>query len=121
MPGGNVSVPTHRTVEEIKEDWDNMVKEGELTLGEPCYPHTLIRRYTVKGGELQRTETVVYGRKISLLDLREKLLRKHEPFMYLHTRSLQELHSLVQTLASHLDAEIGEERIANSVMGGGLM
>ena len=84
MPGGNVSVPTHRTVEGIKEDWDNTIKEGELTLGEPCYPHTLIR-YTAKGGELQRTETEVYGRKIPLLDLREKLLRKHEPFMYLRT------------------------------------
>jgi len=65
-------------VEGIKEDWDNMIKEGELTLGEPCYPHTLIR-YTVKEGELHRTETVVYGRKIPFLDLWESSYENMSP------------------------------------------
>ena len=63
---------------------NDMIKEGELSLGEPCYSHTLVR-YTVKEGKLERTETVVYGRKIPLLELRQKLLQKHEPFMHLHT------------------------------------
>ena len=73
MPGGEVSVPTHKTVEHIKEDWQKMIESGELTLGEPCYPHT-IKKYRVKDGEIQATETVVYGRKIPLLQIRKKLL-----------------------------------------------
>ena len=84
MPGGEISVPTHRTVEGIKEDWTKMIQSGELTLGEPCYPHT-ITRYSIKDGELKQHEITVYGRKIPLLDLRKKLLLRHEPFMRLHT------------------------------------
>ena len=84
MPGGEVSVPTHRTEKGVKDDWQKMIESGEFTLGEPCYPHKLIR-YTVHNGELKQTETTVYGRKIPLLELRQKLLEKHLPLMYLHT------------------------------------
>lgn len=80
MPGGQISVPAHRTVEGVKEDWKRMIKLGELTLGEPCYPQTLCK-YTIKGGELQHSETVVYGRKIPLIEVR----RKHECLMHLHS------------------------------------
>ena len=31
----DVSIPTHRTVEGIKEDWHTMIEKGELSLGEP--------------------------------------------------------------------------------------
>ena len=41
MPGTEVSVPTHRTAEGIRKDLVNMIESGELTLGEPCYPHKL--------------------------------------------------------------------------------
>ena len=68
MPGGQVSVPTHRTVEGVKQDWNSLIELGELSLGEPCYTHTLIK-CVVKDGELTQTETTVYGRKISLLDI----------------------------------------------------
>lgn len=54
-----------------------MIELGELTLGEPCYPQTLCK-YTIKGGELQYSETIVYGRKIPLIEVRRKLLKKHE-------------------------------------------
>ena len=74
MPGGQISVPAHRTVE---EDWKRMIELGELTLGEPCYPQTLCK-YTIKGGELQYSETIVYGRKIPLIEVERKLLKKHE-------------------------------------------
>ncbi len=84
MPGGEVSVPTHRTVEGIKEDWDKLIESGELTLGEPCHPQKLTR-YTVKDGELQQSETTVYGRKIPLLEVRKRLLQKHESLMHLHS------------------------------------
>ena len=79
-----MSAPTHRTVEGIKQDWHDMIESGELSLGEPCNPHTLTR-YTIKEGALHKEESVVYGRKISLQSLREKLLHKHEPYVHLHT------------------------------------
>lgn len=63
MPGGEVSVPTHQTADAIKKDWDEMISDGKLLLGDPCCPQTLIS-YTLKQGELQHSETTVYGRKI---------------------------------------------------------
>ena len=84
MPGGDISVPTHRTVEGVKEDWGKMIQSGEVTLGEPCYPHT-ITQYSIEDGELKHKQTTVYGRKIPLIELRKKLLLRQEPFMRLHT------------------------------------
>lgn len=84
MPRTEVSVPKHRTAEGIRKDLVNMIESGELTLGEPCYPQKL-KKYVVKDGELQQKETVVYGKKISLLDIRKKLLEKHESTMHLHS------------------------------------
>ena len=81
---GGVSVPTHSTVTQIKEDFSNMIQDGTLTLGEPCHPHTLVR-YSTSGGTLTRTEVVCYGRKIPLTTIREKLIKKHEELMHLHS------------------------------------
>ena len=52
---GGVSVPTHSTVTQIKEDFSKMITDGTLTLGEPCHPHTLVR-YSTSGGTLTRKE-----------------------------------------------------------------
>ena len=41
MPGGDISVPTHSTVEQIKENCSQMMADGTLTLGEPCHPHLM--------------------------------------------------------------------------------
>ena len=43
-----------------------MINDGQLLLGDPCYPQTLIN-YTIK----QRSETTVYGRKIQGLEIRK--------------------------------------------------
>ena len=61
-----------------------MVNDVQLSLCEPSYPQTLVK-YHIEDGELKHTETTVYGPKIPLLELRERLLKKHEPYMYLHT------------------------------------
>ena len=79
-----MSVPTHQTAEAIKKDWDEMIINGKLLLGDPCYPQTLIN-YTLREGKLQRSETTVYGRKIPALEIRNRLLQKHQPFMHLHS------------------------------------
>ena len=57
LPGAGISVPTHPTVKEIKDEWQNMLNDGELTLGEPCHPQT-ITRISIADGELKQTENV---------------------------------------------------------------
>ena len=84
MPGGEVSVPTHSTVQQIKENYSEMIANGTLTLGEPCHPHVLVR-YTTSGGTLTQKEVTAYGRKIPLTIIREKWIEKHEELMHLHT------------------------------------
>ena len=86
LPGGGVSVPTHQSTEANKQDWAKMIAEGELTLGEPCAPHTLTK-LAIVNGELKTKQETVYGRKIPLKLLREKLLQKHRAYMRLHSDS----------------------------------
>ena len=91
MPGGEIAVPCHKTPQEVKADWDQMIQSQRLTLGEPCAPYTLTK-YSVVNGQLQKTEMEVYGIKIPLLEIRKKLLKRHEEYMHLHTdKQLQEM------------------------------
>lgn len=110
LPGANISVPVHATVEQIKEDWQSMIERGELHLGEQCIPRTLVRYKTDKG-KLEKTYTTVYGRKIPLLTLRQKLLEKHEKFM--HLLSDEELaqmsHAALTEIAKQGNIYIDEE------------
>ena len=84
MPGGSVSIPVHSTIQQIQEDIRQMLEHGTLTLGEPCHPHKLVR-YTTNGGILTQREVIAYGCKIPLMSIREKILKKHERLMHLHT------------------------------------
>ena len=99
FPGKDISVPVHRTVAQIKEDWAKMILDGELTLGEQCNPYN-ITKFSTKSGELKKTTTTLYGRKIPLQEVRQKLLDKHEKFMYLHSdRELAQMDK--ETLLHH--------------------
>lgn len=84
LPGNSISAPVHTTVEGIKDEWSNMIRTGELSVGEECTPH-IITKYSTAGGDLTAKTTTVYGRKVPMLDLRQKLLKKHEEYMHLHT------------------------------------
>ncbi len=89
MPGKDISVPSHLTPEQIKEEWLQMIQTGELTLGEQCHPCT-IQKYHTSNGNVTKSETTVYGRKIR--DIREELIQKHEEYMHLHTdREISEM------------------------------
>ena len=81
MPGKDISVPSHLTPAKIKEDWTKMITTGELTLGEQCHLCT-ITKYNTSNGTVTKSESTVYGRKIPLTDIRQKLIRK---YMHLHT------------------------------------
>lgn len=84
MPGGEISVPCHKSEQSVKDDWSKMITSGQLTLGEPCAPYTLTRCRIVQGC-LQETQVEVFGRKIPLLKIRKTLLLKHEKYMRLHS------------------------------------
>lgn len=84
MPGGEISVPCHKTVENVKSDVQNMLLSGDLTLGEPCAP-CKVTKYTLVDGKIEISEQEVHGRKIPLMYIRKKLLQKHEMYMRLHT------------------------------------
>ena len=60
QPGNSISAPVHTTVEGIKDEWSNMIRTGELSVGEECTPHT-ITKYSTAGGDLTAKTTTVYG------------------------------------------------------------
>ena len=72
MPGGEKSV--HKTIEKIKFDTEDMLRSGELTLGEPCAPCRMTK-YALVDGRVQKSEHEVHGRKFPLVYIRQKLLQ----------------------------------------------
>ena len=82
LPGNEVSMPCLPTTNIIKEEINSLIETGQLRLGEPCAPYTLIKSSVVEG-VVERTNSIVYGRKIPLTEIRNKLNRKHEKFMHL--------------------------------------
>ena len=79
--GGEISVGSTPTSSEVKQEWVKLVETGEIALGQPYN----IVRFSTKDGELHKTQVSVVGRKFPLLDIRKKLLTKHEQYMRLAT------------------------------------
>ncbi len=84
MLGGEISVPCPPTVERIQQEKEKLIRSGEIAAGEPCSPYTL-SRWVVKDGQLSQQTIQVFGRKIPLLSLRQKMLKQHENAMCLET------------------------------------
>ena len=82
--GGEVSAAQNPPPNVFQQQWKAMVDSGQLSLGIPCAPFTLVH-YSTKNGQLEKNEVVVTGRKFPLSELREKLLKKQEKYMRLHT------------------------------------
>ena len=59
-----------------------MIHSGVLCMGEPCSPYTLTR-YVSKAGLMTRERFEVSGWKMSLHELRQRVLKKQEEFMRL--------------------------------------
>lgn len=87
MPGGEISVPCHKTAERVKADWEEMIQSGRLTLGEPCAPYKLTKLLLlmVKSGKLKRTYMV--ERSHSWISDRNCSIHKKNIIMRLHTDS----------------------------------
>ena len=84
LPGNEISVPSMPTVASLKEDVSQLLETGKLSMGEPCSPYTIVKS-SVHDGKLENVTSQVYGRKIPLLEIRERILKKHEKFMYLYS------------------------------------
>lgn len=77
-----VSVTLTPTPAAVRSEWMDMIHSGVLCIGEPCSPYTLTR-YVSKAGLMTRERFEVSGRKISLHELRQIVLKKQEEFMRL--------------------------------------
>ena len=73
--GGEISIPYHKTVDTIKSDWADMIRSGELTLGEPCAPYTLTN-YVVVSEEIQSLNLRSTDAKSLLLIFEENSYKK---------------------------------------------
>ena len=84
LPGNEISIPSLPTVHALKASINDFLEKGTLSLGEACTPYTLIKS-SVVDGEITNVMQEVCGRKISLMEIRKKLLEKHAKFMRLQT------------------------------------
>ena len=82
--GGEISVPSNPSPAIVCNEWMDMIQSGLLSIGEPCSPYT-VTKYVSKGGLITKETFEVSGRKISMHELRQRLLNKQEEFMRLHT------------------------------------
>ena len=106
LPGGEISIPSLPPPSVISSEKKEMIATGKLSLGEPCSPHTVFRSTVTSDGEVKTDEVKIIGRKLSLLEIRRKLLQRHSKYMRLMTdQEIQQLtrDNIVQllTLAHH--------------------
>ena len=86
-----VSHPAHKRKEHIKADIKNAVNTGRFHLGKECEGKVLFN-YVCSNGKVEKRELQVHGRKISLYDVRQSLLHRHEKagLMREHDKTLEE-------------------------------
>ena len=93
LPGG-IPFPMERPISAQKEVLAEKIDKGEILLGEEAVPSTH-NSYTVDTSNsiVEKTATI-HARKISLCDIRKKLLSKHEKMNLLRKNSDQYFDSL---------------------------
>ncbi len=91
LPGREVSIPSLPLPQVISTEKNEMVASGRLSLGEPCSPYTVKRSVVTSDGEVETQEVNIIGRKLSLLEIRKKLIEKQQPYMRLMTNEQIEL------------------------------
>ena len=94
LQGGEISMPSLPTTQVIREDRQQLIDSGELSIGEPCSPYILTKSIVNNDGNVESKTVEVCGRKIPLSELRERMLKKHEQYMRLTTPT--DIHSLTK-------------------------
>ncbi len=84
MPGGEISIPCHSTVQTVKGEWLQKIEQGIYSIGVQCSPKELTVVKAQNGRVITKNITV-YSRKIPLAEVLQKLLKKHEKWMRLMT------------------------------------
>ena len=82
LPGGEVSVPTNPSLQELNTQITSMIISGQFTLEQQCAPYQLTR-YIHDNGKLTSKEITICGRKLPLIEIRKRLLEKHSQHMHL--------------------------------------
>ena len=75
--GCNIKFPMHKTSGGIKEDLAKAIEDGRFHPGEEVCSKVLCS-FTLSNGEVERKEVEVHGRRVPMLDLRKRILEKHE-------------------------------------------
>ena len=58
-----------------------MIASGKLSIGQPCSPYSLTKSFVTTDGDVKTKQVEIVGRKLSLLELRLKLLNQHQKYM----------------------------------------
>ena len=86
LPGCGVSIPSNPSIGAIETEIGSMISSGRFTLGDECAPYT-ITKYTMVNGVMTPHELQIQGRKVPLIELRQKLLIKQLKYMRLTPQS----------------------------------
>ena len=87
LPGsGEVSIPGNPGIWAIEAEIGSMISSGRFTLGDECAPYT-ITKYTLVNGVMTPHELQIQGRKVPLIELRQRLLCKQLKYMRLIPQS----------------------------------
>ncbi|CAH3194686.1 unnamed protein product, partial [Porites evermanni] len=78
LQGGEISVPTQPTNNQIRETLMSKVESDEYVIGEMIVPQTFKKVTLTKEGRLKTETFTVSGRKIPLLEIRRRRLKEHE-------------------------------------------
>ncbi|KAK3700756.1 hypothetical protein QZH41_010938, partial [Actinostola sp. cb2023] len=82
--GGEISLPTPETNDELRDTLKLKIQKGEYTLGELIVPKKYKKMLIDKDGNIKSEEFTIQGRKIPLDEIRKKTLTKHKPFIRQH-------------------------------------
>ena len=85
LPCGEILIPALPPPQIVTTEKQKMISNGTLSLGEPCTPYTVHKTVVTSDGEVNSEEVEIVGRKISLVEIRKKLLEKHSQYMRLMT------------------------------------
>ena len=94
LPGGEISTPSLPTPTAITSERKEMIACGKLSIGEPCSPYRLTKSFVTTDGDVKTKQVEIVGRKLSLLELRQKLINQHQKYMRLMTD--QEINELTR-------------------------
>ena len=116
LPGGQVSFPMYSPVKKVKERVIKKIDSGEIKIGREVV-QTTYSRYIAQQGQLTQEKVEVYARKIPLLEIREKLLQKHEqlsiirndPDTYFATLPEEAVKARLVELHETYDSSLGVE------------